>query len=101
MSSTKVDLPLPETPVTQVKQPSGKETVSSFKLFSFAPTNVNQLSDCLGERGLARCLGTGIRVRPERYSAVKEFFAHRMSSSLPCAAISPPRGPAPGPRSIM
>src|SRR2546430_17509783 len=100
MSSTKVDLPLPETPVTQVKQPSGKETVSYFKLFSFAPTNVNQLSDCLGDRGLARCFGTGISVRPERYSAVKEFLAYKVYSSLPFASILPPRGPALWPRSI-
>ena len=47
MSSTKVDLPLPETPVTQVKQPSGNETSTFFKLFSAAPSSLIQPSSGL------------------------------------------------------
>ena len=42
MSSTSVDFPLPETPVTQVSAPSGKETVMFFRLFSAASTTVSQ-----------------------------------------------------------
>ena len=35
--STSVDLPEPETPVTQTSRPSGSSTVTSFRLFSRAP----------------------------------------------------------------
>ena len=38
-------------PLTALKQPSGKETVMSFKLFSVAPTNVSQPSDLSVDRG--------------------------------------------------
>src|SRR4029453_3420730 len=104
MSSTKVDFPLPETPVTQRKHPRGKEALTFLRLFSLAPRIVSQPS-CSGglllpwsfERGATRCFGTAIRARPERYSAVIERFALRISPSLPCATLSPARGPAPGP----
>ena len=41
MSFTSVDLPDPDTPVTETKSPSGMETSISFKLFSLAPLTTN------------------------------------------------------------
>ena len=41
MSLTSVDLPEPETPVTETKQPSGNETSTSLRLFSRAPWTVS------------------------------------------------------------
>ena len=38
VSTTRVDLPPPETPVTQVKVPSGNPAVTSFRLLPLAPT---------------------------------------------------------------
>ena len=37
ISFTKVDFPLPDTPVTQVNVPNGIFTLMFFRLFSFAP----------------------------------------------------------------
>ena len=42
MSSTSVDLPLPDRPVTQVKQPTGKCASTFLRLFSLAPMTLNQ-----------------------------------------------------------
>src|SRR5204863_6256497 len=103
MSSTRVDLPLPETPVTQMKQPSGNDALTFFRLFALAPRTVSQPSallppecESLIGRGATRCLGTAIRARPARYSAVSEFLAAKISANFPWVTISPPRGPAPG-----
>ncbi|COV08115.1 Uncharacterised protein [Mycobacterium tuberculosis] len=41
MSLTNVDLPEPETPVTEVSTPSGKDTSIPRKLCSRAPTTVS------------------------------------------------------------
>ena len=61
MSSTSVDFPLPETPVTQVRQPNGIDAVMFFRLFSVAPTIVSQPSeDWLLERGATRWRGMAI-----------------------------------------
>ena len=38
MSFTSVDLPEPDTPVTQVKRPTGNDTVTFFRLLPLAPT---------------------------------------------------------------
>ncbi|SKV09877.1 Uncharacterised protein [Mycobacteroides abscessus subsp. abscessus] len=40
MSLTRVDFPEPDTPVTEVNTPSGKETSMSLRLCSRAPTTV-------------------------------------------------------------
>ena len=37
ISVTSVDLPLPDTPVTDINLPKGNSTVKFFKLFSCAP----------------------------------------------------------------
>ncbi len=55
MSATSVDLPEPETPVTTVNSPSGKDTSNSFKLLWRAPRTVIALP-----LGVRRSLGTGI-----------------------------------------
>ena len=51
------DLPLPLTPVTQVKVPSGKSTVTSWRLLAVAPVTVTYLPRALAaglaERDLA------------------------------------------------
>src|SRR5687768_15758630 len=45
VSWTRVDLPLPETPVTQVKRPTGKATSILRRLFPRAPFRTSQPSD--------------------------------------------------------
>ena len=62
MSLTSVDLPEPETPVTATKQPSGKLTSMSLRLFSRAPWTVSSRPGVGGRR----TAGTGIDLRPER-----------------------------------
>jgi hypothetical protein len=49
MSSTRVDLPLPDGPVTQVKLPSGKAAVTFLRLCAVAPWMLMEFS-VLGER---------------------------------------------------
>ncbi len=61
MPFTSVDLPAPDTPVTATKQESGKETVTSFRLFSVAPTTVMRPLPMGRRRG-----GTEISARPDR-----------------------------------
>jgi hypothetical protein len=57
-----VDLPEPETPVTAVNRPSGKETSMSCRLFSRAPYTVSCRSKSAGRR----TSGSGIDFRPAR-----------------------------------
>jgi len=66
MSSTRVDLPLPDTPVTQVKQPIGNDAVTAFRLFSAAPVIVSHPSPAGPAFGATRARGMAIRARPER-----------------------------------
>ena len=37
ISETRVDFPLPDTPVTEINFPNGNSAVKFFRLFSFAP----------------------------------------------------------------
>ena len=69
MSLTRVDLPLPETPVTTVRTPSGNETLISLRLFPLAPTTETNLS----EPGRRRS-GTAMRRLPDRNWPVTERF---------------------------
>ena len=64
---TKLVLPEPETPVTQVNAPTGIWTVMSFKLCSFAPLITRNLPV-----PLRRSAETGVFIRPERYWPVSE-----------------------------
>ena len=63
---TKVDLPLPDTPLTTVITPRGKSTFIFFKLFSLAPTTVIFLSFSI----LRRFLGVSILSIPAKYLPV-------------------------------
>ena len=58
----KVDLPPPETPVMQVKTPTGISPVTSFRLLPLAPITFSRLA-LATER---RCSGTGISRAPVR-----------------------------------
>ena len=60
MSSTRVDLPLPETPVTQVKQPSGKRRVDVLQIV-FGRADDRQPA---GSFRVARGFGAICRLRP-------------------------------------
>ena len=62
----RVDLPEPETPVTPMSVPSGKSTVTFFRLLPFAPTMRSTFP--LPSR---RTVGTAMRRFPLRYSAVR------------------------------
>ena len=70
MSLTSVDLPEPETPVTEVSTPSGNDTSISRRLCSRAPTTVSWRLRSTGRRIagtsmllLARKIGAGERIR--------------------------------------
>ena len=93
---TSVDLPEPDTPVTQTILPSGKSTVMSCRLFSWALTTRRNLP--LPGR---RVSGTSTYFRPERYAPVMLRLTLQMSATLPAATISPPCTPAPGPTSTI
>ncbi len=60
ISLTSVDLPEPETPVTQVKAPTGKLTSMSRRLCMRAPRTVNHST------GRRRWPGTAMVRRPAR-----------------------------------
>ena len=62
MSLTRVDLPDPDTPVTEVSTPSGKATSISRRLCSRAPTTVS----CRFLSGTRRIAGTSISSLPDR-----------------------------------
>jgi hypothetical protein len=61
----RVDLPLPDTPVTQTKRPSGMSTVTLRRLCSRAPSKRKRRGP-----GVRRRSGTGITRRPERNAPV-------------------------------
>ncbi len=62
MSLTREDLPEPETPVTAVSTPSGKETSCPVRLFARGATTFSIRSLSTGRR----TAGTGISSSPER-----------------------------------
>ena len=73
-----VDLPEPETPVTQVKAPSGKLTSMSCRLCCVAPRTVNHSS------GRRRWPGRAMTRRPARKSPVSESGSAMISAGVPC-----------------
>ena len=95
VSLTSVDLPEPETPVTQQKTPSGTATSIPFRLCSRA------FRTSRAPRGSRRSAGTSIRRFPERYWPVSEAAVAATSAGGPSAMTWPPCSPAPGPRSTM
>ena len=80
------DFPEPETPVTQVKRPSGNSASTFLRLLPVAPTTLMMR---FGSRGVRR-RGSAIWVRPERYLPVNESGWVSISLGVPCATISPP-----------
>ena len=78
-----------------VMTPRGTVTSTPLRLLALAPLTVT------APRAARRAAGTGIDLRPSRYSAVMERRLPRTPASGPSATTSPPWSPAPGPRSMM
>ena len=95
ISLTSEDLPLPDTPVTQVKVPSGTDTSRSLRLFSCAPRTVRELPF-----PTRRVFGTSIFFLPLKYCPVREAGFSMTSRGVPAATTCPPCAPAPGPMSM-
>ncbi len=97
ISFTMVDLPDPETPVTQVKRPTGNWASTFCRLCWLAPL-ISSHFFC-GKSVLTDFVSV---CRPERYSPVSKpsFFCPAQSSGVPSKRTSPPESPAPGPSSI-
>ena len=66
------------------------------RLFSAAPNTFRSFPF-----PFRRSRGTGIFLRPDRYSPVMEPGVFITSSGVPAATISPPWTPAPGPTSMI
>src|SRR5882724_10918872 len=66
VSLTKVDLPDPETPVTQVSNPNGNSVVTFFRLLAVAPTTRSMRFGS----GARRFAGISMRRRPLKYCPV-------------------------------
>ncbi|MNZ82476.1 hypothetical protein D3C78_1011740 [compost metagenome] len=90
-----VDLPEPDTPVTQVSRPIGTSRSTFCRLLPRAPLS---LSCSFLLRGV-RLAGTTIFLRPDRYLPVSESGCSMTSCGEPSATICPPCTPAPGPMS--
>ena len=92
VSMVSVDLPPPETPVTQTNLPSGKSAVTSRRLLPVALTTVSFLP--LPGR---RSAGTDISRLPDRYCPVTEAASAAICAGVPWLTTCPPCTPAPGP----
>ena len=84
VSITSVDLPPPDTPVTQVKVPKGKEILIFFKLFPDASiiSRNNPLPFFL-------ILGISTFFSPDKYLPVIDFGDLLISFELPSATTKP------------
>ena len=91
-----VDLPLPETPVTQTNAPSGISAEIESRLLALAPSTRMRRPESMGRRSS----GTSMVRSPRRYFAVRLFRERITACGFPAATTSPPWTPAPGPRSI-
>ena len=89
------DLPLPETPVTQISFPRGISTSMFLRLFSLAPR-----IQMLRPLPALRLSGSGMRFLPLKYCPVTDSSQAQMSSTVPAQTTRPPLMPAPGPMSI-
>ena len=74
-----VDLPEPETPVTQVINPNGNSAVTFFRLLAVAPTTRSM------RFGSGTCLKPGIsmRRRPLKYCPVMDSGFAATSAAVP------------------
>ena len=94
ISFTKVDLPLHDTPVTQVNIPSGKFTFIFFRLFSLAPMTLRFLFI-----PFLLVFGVSIHSLPLKYLPVRLFSSFATSFGVPLDTRYPPLSPATGPMS--
>src|SRR5215831_14147148 len=94
ISFTRVDLPLPLTPVTQMKTPNGNVASIFLRLCSSASLTVRLLPF-----PVRRSSGVLISSRPERYLPVRDLELDWIWVGDPAATTLPPSFPAPGPRS--
>ena len=90
---TRLDLPEPEIPVTDVKQPNGKSTFKSLRLLRVTPSNFNQP---LGSRRN----GFDTRFSANKYSRVCDASICAKPAGGPLYNTCPPCSPAAGPTSI-
>ena len=92
-----VDLPPPETPVTQVKVPSGMSTRDVLQVVGAGADD----ADAAGRVAPARrCFGSGIWRKPVEVLAGEAVgVAHHLLGRA-AATTRPPWTPAPGPMSI-
>ncbi len=95
VSLTSVDLPEPDTPVTQVISPTGIDASTFLRLLPVAPTIVI----CRSGSAATRSSGTSIWRLPDRYWPVSDSGLAITSSGVPATTTLPPCTPAPGPRS--
>ena len=95
MLNIRVLLPEPETPVTQIKSPSGISTSMFLRLCSDAPLRIMLLF-----KGFLLFDGSGMMFLPDRYFPVMDFGSLDICLGVPVAIILPPYVPAAGPRSI-
>jgi hypothetical protein len=96
VSTVKVDLPPPDTPVMQVKVPTGISPVTPFRLLPVAPMTFSTFFLEIGRRSS----GTSISRTPDRYWPVMLSGLAVTSAGVPWAMIWPPCTPAAGPMSI-
>ena len=90
---TKLDFPLPLTPVTAVRQRRGIRVLNPLRLLMSAfSTSIHSL-------GVRRSSGSGMVRSPLRNSPVG-LLALAISCQVPDATISPPNSPAAGPMSM-
>jgi hypothetical protein len=90
-----VDFPPPDTPVTQVRSPSGIVAEAFFRLLPLAPT----ISSLRTGSGVRRGRKLATSRAPVRYWPVRDAGSAMISAGVPCDTISPPWMPAPGPTS--
>ncbi|MNJ23484.1 hypothetical protein D3C77_178720 [compost metagenome] len=93
----KVDLPPPDTPVMQVKTPTGISPVTFLRLLPVAPETLSIRLRSMGRRPSA---GSSISRAPVRYWPVRELGLAMTSAGVPSAHTSPPWTPAAGPMSM-
>src|SRR5512133_3895822 len=82
ISIINVDLPEPETPVTQTKRLRGILTLMFFRLFSRAPRISKKVVE-----GSRRFRGYGITLSPRRYAHVELSLFCKISGIGPAAII--------------
>lgn len=99
LSSTRVVLPEPDTPVTAVSLPRGMAISSGLTVW-IAPVSRKTAPWSNSSSAAALVLVRTVR-SPERKAPIRECGLRSTSSTVPCAMISPPAAPEPGPISTM